>query len=66
MRVLHAVTQLTEGVRYSLFVVDRANGLGEKGVVESSMKFVDAYLATLQLKKRSRTTFEISNPQTFA
>lgn len=30
--VLHAVTRLHSGVRYSLFVVDRHNGLGEKDV----------------------------------
>ena len=30
--VLHAVTKLHRGVRYSLFVVDRKNGLGEKDV----------------------------------
>jgi ubiquitin len=31
-RILHAVTKLHQGVRYSLFIVDRTNGLGEKDV----------------------------------
>jgi len=30
--ILHAVTQLHSGVRYALFVVDQANGLGQKDV----------------------------------
>ena len=30
--ILHAVTKLHSGVRYALFVVDHANGLGEKDV----------------------------------
>lgn len=52
--VLHAVTKLTAGSRYSLFVVDSANGLGDAGVVESSMEVVEAYLATLQPKNPPR------------
>ena len=31
---MHGVTRLISGTRYSLFVVDTANGLGEKGVFE--------------------------------
>ena len=49
--VLHAVTQLTEGSRYSLFVVDEANGLGETGVIESSTELVVAYLEALKAVK---------------
>ena len=30
--ILHGVTKLHSGIRYSLFVVDRSNGLGEKDV----------------------------------
>ena len=30
--VLHGVTQVTEGMRKSLFIVDVTNGLGEEGV----------------------------------
>mmetsp|Transcript_5067 Transcript_5067/g.7503 ORF Transcript_5067/g.7503 Transcript_5067/m.7503 type:complete len:410 (-) Transcript_5067:41-1270(-) len=51
-RVLHAVTQLSEGSRYSLFVVDGSNGLGETGVIESSAELVVAYLETLKTSKR--------------
>ena len=32
--VLHAATNLTAGVRKSLFVVDHGNGLGEGSVVQ--------------------------------
>ena len=32
--VLHGVTQVTEGSRKSLFIVDKSNGLGVGGVVE--------------------------------
>lgn len=39
--VLHAVTQLESGTRYSLFVVDKANGLGETDVVEISLDDVN-------------------------
>lgn len=42
-RVLHAVTALTDGVRKSLFVVDRENGLGEEGVVEVEMGLVTLF-----------------------
>jgi hypothetical protein len=31
---MHAVTRLVSGKRYSLFVVDQANGLGDKGVFD--------------------------------
>ena len=31
-KIIHAVTKLHEGVCYSLFIVDRCNGLDEKDV----------------------------------
>jgi ubiquitin len=34
--VLHAVTRLTAGTRYSLFVVDELNGLGDKDIISVS------------------------------
>lgn len=44
-RVLHGVTSVTEGTRKSLFIVDKANGLGENGVVELSVGHVVSFLA---------------------
>ena len=44
-KVLHGVTSVTEGTRKSLFVVDKANGLGEKGVVAATNDHVVAFLA---------------------
>jgi len=44
-RVMHAVTSVTQGVRKSLFIVDTANGLGEKGVVELTSEHVVSFLA---------------------
>ena len=43
-KVLHAVTALKEGTRKSLFVVDKANGLGEEGVVVVSREDVQTFL----------------------
>jgi hypothetical protein len=42
-QVLHGVTCLTSGTRKSLFVVDKANGLGENGVIEVSSAHVDGF-----------------------
>ena len=39
-QVLHGVTRLHRGVRYSLFVVDEANGLGEEDVFELNVDHV--------------------------
>lgn len=36
-KALHAVTRLTRGSRYSLFVVDRLNGLGDQLVIEPDL-----------------------------
>eukprot|EP00984_Skeletonema_dohrnii_P005681 scaffold2005_cov115-Skeletonema_dohrnii-CCMP3373.AAC.2 len=43
--VLHGVTQVTEGTRKSLFIVDQYNGLGENGVVELTSDDVASFLA---------------------
>ena len=42
--ILHGVTRLHRGVRYSLFVVDQANGLGERDVFHLDKKAVCAIL----------------------
>mmetsp|Transcript_25801 Transcript_25801/g.28131 ORF Transcript_25801/g.28131 Transcript_25801/m.28131 type:complete len:321 (+) Transcript_25801:62-1024(+) len=42
---MHAVTRLTSGSRYSLFVVDQENGLGEVQVVEPSLELTVHILA---------------------
>ena len=44
--VLHGVTCLTSGTRKSLFVVDKSNGLGEKGVIQVSSAHVDGFVAS--------------------
>lgn len=46
--VLHAVTRLTSGTRYGLFVVDEINGLGEKLVVEPTLKRTKKILSLLR------------------
>ena len=38
---LHGVTRLISGKRYSLFVVDRQNGLGDKGVFKVDKNIFD-------------------------
>jgi hypothetical protein len=45
--VLHAVTRLTSGTRYSLFAVDQMNGLGESGIITLSAKDVRGIYAHL-------------------
>jgi hypothetical protein len=42
--VLHGVTSVVHGTRKSLFIVDIANGLGEKGVVSLTADHVKAFL----------------------
>ena len=44
--VLHAVTRLVSGTRYSLFVVDHNNGLGESGVIDVDLEDVKVFLNT--------------------
>jgi ubiquitin len=46
-KTLHAVTQLTAGTRYSLFVVDKENGLGETSVIEPDVALVEQILASI-------------------
>ena len=43
--VMHAVTSVTQGTRKSLFIVDKTNGLGEKGVVELTSDHIISFLA---------------------
>ena len=45
--VLHAVTQLKAGTRYSLFVVDESNGLGDKGLVQPDLSLTRDILAII-------------------
>ena len=60
--VLHGVTSVTEGTRKSLFIVDKTNGLGEKGVITLTSDHVVSFLAqraapaasSTNSKKRSR------------
>ena len=47
-KVLHGVTQLTKGTRYSLFVVDAANGLGDKCVIDPDVELVDMVLSLIR------------------
>eukprot|EP01040_Poterioochromonas_malhamensis_P013295 gene13295-14604_t len=42
---LHAVTRLTSGTRYSLFVVDELNGLGDDLVVDPTFELTVDILA---------------------
>jgi len=42
-RVLHGVTNLTEGTRKSLFILDESNGLGEGGVVHVTEDHVNEF-----------------------
>lgn len=41
--LVHGVTALTSGVRKSLFLVDRANGLGERDVLDATPADVEAF-----------------------
>ena len=47
-KVLHGVTQLTKGTRYSLFVVDEENGLGDKCVIDPDVELVDMVLSLIR------------------
>jgi len=42
---MHAVTRLTSGSRYSLFIVDRENGLGDELVVDPTLELTVDILA---------------------
>ena len=54
--VMHAVTRVTDGARYSLFVVDNLNGLGSDS---SKIKIIDSAYFRRQ-KKQETTTRESS------
>ena len=47
--ILHGVTKLHEGIRYNLFVVDYANGLGEKNVHTYDKKKIDELIKRNQV-----------------
>lgn len=49
-QMLHGVSRLEEGVRYSLFVVDSSNGLGEKDVYRIGAKDLE-WLRVMRLRK---------------
>ena len=52
--VLHGVTSVTRGIRKSLFIVDKSNGLGEGGVIKLTSDHIIAFLAQCEEKKRQR------------
>jgi hypothetical protein len=45
---LHAVTRVSAGTRYSLFVVDASNGLGDNLVIEPTIELVEMVLSLIQ------------------
>ena len=55
---LHAVTKLHKGVRYSLFVVDYNNGLGESGVKCVAADTIKSILEQSSNTKRKRCEIE--------
>ena len=59
---LHAVTRLTRGTRYSLFVVDETNGLGDELVVQPSVELTQQILAMMQ--HQSSTTTQVTYQET--
>jgi len=46
-KILHAVTQLRSGSRYSLFVVDSSNGLGDELVVDPSRQLMHEIMSRI-------------------
>ena len=53
--ILHGLTQVTEGTRKSLFIVDKSNGLGENGVISLSdddVTYFSAHRAVVAGMKR--------------
>jgi hypothetical protein len=65
--ILHAVTPVLEGVRKSLFIVDRSNGLGEKGVYhigeEDVNTFVRKYTPRKETTRKKRNRHEEEDDQ---
>jgi len=53
-RALHAVTRLFSGTRYSLFVVDKSNGLGDKNVVHVDKALVKNVLGFIRPKESKK------------
>ena len=55
-KILHGVTQVTEGTRKSLFIVDKSNGLGEDEVViltDDDVTYFSAHRAVVAKMKRA-------------
>ncbi len=50
-QVLHAVTRLIKGDRYSLFVVDKSNGLGDQLVVTPTIEMVEEILDRIRAEE---------------
>ncbi|CAM9328481.1 unnamed protein product, partial [Heterosigma akashiwo] len=44
-KILHGVTTLISGTRKSLFVLDKANGLGERDVIDVTQEQMAAFVA---------------------
>jgi hypothetical protein len=60
---LHGVTKLTAGTRYSLFIVDESNGLGDECVVEPTPRLVSDVLTILEREAAlSASTLHASIP----
>ena len=54
--VLHAVTALKEGTRYSLFIVDVENGRNEKGVVVVKEQDISNFLGSQKVESNGMVT----------
>jgi hypothetical protein len=59
-KVLHGVTPLTKGTRYSLFVVDKTNGLGDKCVIDPDVELVDMVLSLIRAEDAAAAAAAIS------
>jgi hypothetical protein len=60
---LHAVTRLTAGTRYSLFVVDRSNALGDNYVIEATPELVEHILSKIKFDAAAASlTYHASIP----
>ena len=53
--ILHGVTKIHSGVRYSLFVVDKTNELGRKGVYYMDVSDINTCLLYTSPSPRDRT-----------
>jgi serine/threonine protein kinase len=62
-RTLHGVTKLNSGTRYSLFVVDRNNALGDNCVIEATPELVEDVLAKIKHDATAASlTYHVSIP----